>query len=390
MKKIIIVNNNMKVGGVQKSLYNLLWEMDGKVDITLLLFGAVGPYMGKLPQSVKVIACDSLFRYLGISQGECRKHLPDALKRGALAAMTRLLGRSAVMKLLLASQKMLPETYDCAISFLHNGREGNFYGGTQEFVLHRIRAHRKVAFLHCDYRNCGANHQANNRLIGKVDRIAACSDGCRQAFAQVLPDLAGQCVTVRNCHRFDEIQALAEEDPLVYDNARLHVITVARLAHEKGVERAIEAVAYAARQGIEVTLHIVGSGAMEESLRQLALEQRTDAEFVFHGEQSNPYRYMKNADLFLLTSYHEAAPMVVEEARCLGLPVLTVETTSSHEMVTAQDCGWVCDNSQEALNASLTQILGDCAGLRHMGMKLRQRKMDNAAPVEQFLKLIEG
>ena len=38
MKKLIIVNNNMKIGGVQKSLTNLLHSIHGRYDITLLLF----------------------------------------------------------------------------------------------------------------------------------------------------------------------------------------------------------------------------------------------------------------------------------------------------------------------------------------------------------------
>ena len=53
MKKIIIVNNNMKVGGVQKSLYNLLWSLDSRYDVTLLLFRAVGEYAGQLPPNVR-------------------------------------------------------------------------------------------------------------------------------------------------------------------------------------------------------------------------------------------------------------------------------------------------------------------------------------------------
>ena len=58
MKKILIVNNNMKVGGVQKSLYNLLWSMDGAYEITLLLFQKTGEYIDHLPAGVKVLAMD--------------------------------------------------------------------------------------------------------------------------------------------------------------------------------------------------------------------------------------------------------------------------------------------------------------------------------------------
>ena len=38
MKKILIVNNNMHIGGIQKALLNLLDEIKGKYDVTLLLF----------------------------------------------------------------------------------------------------------------------------------------------------------------------------------------------------------------------------------------------------------------------------------------------------------------------------------------------------------------
>jgi hypothetical protein len=71
MKKILIVNNNLKVGGVQKALYNLLWEIEGKYDITLCLFSENGEYADKLPPSVKVVKVRGLYRYLGLSQGEC-------------------------------------------------------------------------------------------------------------------------------------------------------------------------------------------------------------------------------------------------------------------------------------------------------------------------------
>lgn len=38
MERILIVNNNMHIGGVQKSLLNLLTDIHGRYDVTLLLF----------------------------------------------------------------------------------------------------------------------------------------------------------------------------------------------------------------------------------------------------------------------------------------------------------------------------------------------------------------
>ena len=50
MKKILIVNNNMKIGGVQKSLCNLLWSVYDQYDITLFLFEPIGEYMKDIPE----------------------------------------------------------------------------------------------------------------------------------------------------------------------------------------------------------------------------------------------------------------------------------------------------------------------------------------------------
>ena len=378
----------MKVGGVQKSLYNLLWSVEGEYEITLLLFRAIGEYVHCLPANVKVLEANGLFRYLGLSQGECKGL--DKLKRGVLAALCRVWGRSRVMKLLLPSQKTIPGEYDCAVAFLHNGNEKNFYGGVQEFVLHRVKARKKVAFLHCDYRNCGANHPQNNRVIGRFDQIAACSDGCRQAFLSVLPQWGTKCAIVTNCHRFEEILDLASEHPIVYDRNCCNVVMVSRLAHEKGVERALEAMAYVIGRGIPMALHIVGGGPKESFLRERAVELNISDLVHFYGEQGNPYRYMKNADLFLMTSYHEAAPMVLEEAASLGLPVLTVRTTSSEEMVAQWGRGWVCTNEQDALNEMLARVLENPSMLEAVRMCLHRTAMDNTLALEQFRKMIEG
>ena len=388
MKKILIVNNNMQIGGVQKSLYNLLWAVHDQAEITLLLFANSGEYADKLPKSVRVIDCNSLFRYLGISQGACKGF--DKLKRGALAGFCRMFGRHQVMKLLLASQERLAEHYDVAVSFLHNGNYKNFYGGVQDFVLERVNADRKVAFLHCDYSSCGANTPANNQLIRRFDVVAACSEGCREAFLNVLPDMEYRCVTVKNCHRFDEILGLAEERKISYPEDAWNVVMVSRLAHEKGIERALEAVAYAKQKGIAMRLHIVGGGPMESFLsEEVSRLELTDC-VHFYGEQNNPYPYMRAADLFFMTSFHEAAPMVIEEARTLGLPVLTVRTTSSEEMVTRNGCGWVCENEQQAINEMLVHVLSHEAELAYVKSALTRQMPDNATAITQFLKVVEG
>ena len=385
MKKIIIVNNNMKVGGVQKSLYNLLWAVSKEYDITLYLFSKSGEYIDQLPPTVQVKTCTSLFRFLGVSQAECENRISDKLTRGVLAALCKLFGRPFVMRLIALSQKSLPEVYDVAISYLHNGNIRSFYGGVNEFVLQKVKARKKIAFLHCDYENCGANHPQNNAMYFAFDKIAACSDGCRNAFLRIMPELEKKCVTVRNFHRYDQIMSQSETNPVTYEKGRLHVVMIGRLAHEKGIERGIQAISHVNQAGIPTDLHIVGDGPMKQNLMDAVSEWNGKDYVHFYGEQSNPYRYMRNADLLLITSFNEAAPMIIDEAYCLGLPVLSTATTSTKEMILDRGCGWVCDNSQFSINRSLEAILRNHSALEYVRSQIQYTDVDNIKPMKQFV-----
>ena len=372
-KKIIIVNNNMKVGGVQKSLCNLLWSVYDEYDVTLCLFSKRGSYINEIPSRVKVIESRGPFRYFGISQAECKKHFSDKVKRGALALLCKIFGRSKILKLMLKFEGVIQDEFDCAVAFLHNGRKKSFYGGVQEYVLKCVKANRKIAFLHCDYEKCGANNENNNCTIEQFDLVAACSEGCKSTFVSAVPRLKEKCTTVRNFHRYEEIHKLADNDTINYDVNTINLVIVSRLSHEKGIDRAINVCAEEYRKGHNITLHILGEGPMRGELEELAARLRISDRVIFHGEQSNPYRYMKNADILLMTSYHEAAPMVIDEAISLGLPVLTMQTTSSDEMVKDTQGGWVCENNSESFAITLDKLLNDLNAVELISNNLKKR-----------------
>lgn len=390
MKKIIIVNNNMKVGGVQKSLYNLLWTVSDLYDITLYLFNKSGTYAEHLPPNVKIETCKSLFRYLGMSQAESRSHIHDRIIRSILAALCKLLGRPVGIRLISLSQKNLLNEYDVAISYLQNGNIHSFYGGVNEFVLQKVRAKKKIAFLHCDYAKCGANNPENNKLYYQFDKIAACSGGCRNSFLQIMPELKDKCVISRNFHRYEYIHQQAMINSKQYAKGRIHAVMVGRLAHEKAVDRGIRAVSYVNRAGIPTDLHLVGDGPMREQLMNVAKTCGMEGHVHFYGEQANPYQFMRNADLLLITSYYEAAPMIIDEAYCLGVPILSVATTSSKEMILDRGCGWVCDNSQSALNKALEEMLRDKTTLKMIRLQILSNRINNNNAMKQFISLIEN
>ncbi len=387
-KKIIFVNNNMNIGGVQKALCSLLKEICHTYNVTLLLFSPTGDYMKEIPDEVEVITCSGAYKYLGISQGEC-KSVKDRLARGFLALLTKFFGRNFVIKIINLFQKKLTEEYDCAVSYLHNGNKKSFYGGCNEFVLYKINAKQKVAFLHCDYEGCGANYKANNIEYKKFDKIAACSDGCKKIFTKCVDVESQKVFTVINCHDFNRINELSNIDTAEYDDDVVNIISVARLSQEKGIDRGIKAVHSIIKKGIKVKYHIVGDGIKRNELQELCSGLGISDNIIFYGNSDNPYKYMKNADLLLIPSYHEAAPLVIDEARCLGLPVLSTKTTSTEDMIIKTNSGWMCENSQEGITDLLHKLVSHKELLTQKKQQIKEIEVNNNNALQQFCSVFE-
>lgn len=352
MKRILIVNNNLCMGGVQKALVSLLWNIRSDAEVTLLLFYKGGELLDELPPEIKVITADSAYRYLGMP-GSHAKTLRDKLGRSFYAAISRLFGRKYAT--FLMGQKKLTG-YDVAISYLHDGTDKAFYGGCNEFVLKHVQAKKKITFLHCDYTLCGAETTQNRARYEQFDRIAACSQGCADAFISANPHLEEKVRVVYNCHRFKRIRELAEEVPVQLPGDRLNVVTVARLGKEKGVERAVEAVAKMGADREKLHYYIIGDGILRPQIEALIKKEGLQDHVTLCGQMQNPYGYIQAADCLLIPSYSEAAPLVIGEAVCLGTPILSTKTSSATEMLTDTGYGCVCENSVEGLTEALRAL----------------------------------
>ena len=127
-------------------------------------------------------------------------------------------------------------------------------------------------------------------------------------------------VVINNPIDVDKVTALANEElDFFYDSSKINLLTVARLRKEKRHDLMLEVLALLPEQ---YHLTIVGAGDEEAHLKKLCSDLKLDARVFFEGQQSNPYPYMKDADLFLLTSQREGFPNVLLEANSVGLPIV--------------------------------------------------------------------
>lgn len=347
----------MQIGGIQKSLINLLIAINTKYDITLFLFSKHGEFLDEIPENVKVIEGGFFLSLLGISQKKAReKGIITSWIRGLFAFFSKIFNNFIPISVILFFSKRLKD-FDIAISYMQNSNEKFFYGGVNDFVLKNIVATKKMAFVHCDFANYEGNNSHNRKIYKLFDKVVCVSKSCANSFIKEVDIPFEKVAFVPNFQNFNKILNKSNIKTVDYDKDFFNIITVSRLSEEKGLIRAIAAIENLHSKGYKLKWHILGKGAMTNKLKNYIKVHHLENTVFLYGEQKNPYRFMKNANLFLLPSYHESAPMVYGEAWTLKLPILTTDTLSAKEIVEENAIGVVCPNSYEGILDALKTIL---------------------------------
>lgn len=107
--------------------------------------------------------------------------------------------------------------------------------------------------------------------------------------------------------------------PINFSHRTRSILFVGQLRLEKQVVHILRALTLPPLT--QVTLHIVGDGEQREFLQSQVLNLNLGKRVIFHGTQGNPFPYMKQADLVVLSSAFEGFPNVLIEAIAVGTPV---------------------------------------------------------------------
>lgn len=387
-KKVLFVINNLKIGGIQKSLVNLLKGISNYYDVYLIVFSENGKLFNELPSNITLIKVNKVLSILGLSQKEViDKGIYLWLLRSLGAVWSKFFGNFLPIRLLTYSCK-IKESFDFAISYAQFAEKNYFSGGSNEFVLNSVSAKEKITFLHCDFQRYGGNCRYTRKKYHEFDKIVACSEGTKLQFIKILPELKDKTFVVHNFNDFSKIYRLSKSNEIQYNDDVLNIITVSRLSKEKALDRVIYAVKEAIDKGIKINYHIVGDGPERDRLQKLTELLNLKLYVNFFGEQKNPYQFMKNADLLIISSKHEAAPMIIDEAAYLGVPIFTTETISAKEMVTEKGIGWICGNDKKEFILSFLNIVSNEVIIKQKKERMKKLKVSNDKAYREFIKVV--
>lgn len=347
-KNVLFVINNMDIGGIQKSLINLLNNIPDSYEIDLLIFSKDLVSKYEIPNNVNLIKTSRILNIIGTPLKKLKKQ-GSKISKIILSGFSRIFGAIIIRKVLYFFLKKNHVHYSTAISYSHDISDKNLSTGTNDYVLQCINADKKITFLHTDvFQNYDVNKKNYSRYK-LFDKIVCVSDSCKYRLDSLLPGVKNKTLTLHNFTDKDYIIKMANINTIEYNKKFINVLTVSRLSHEKGIDRFIPVFVQLHREGLKIKWHIIGDGPDKDDLEKLILKESASEFIHLYGNQRNPYRYMKNVDYLLVTSRFEAAPLVYDEAATLQIPIVTTETVSANEMVEVLSRGTVIENNDSTL-----------------------------------------
>ncbi|HEY2970737.1 MAG TPA: glycosyltransferase family 4 protein [Casimicrobiaceae bacterium] len=120
---------------------------------------------------------------------------------------------------------------------------------------------------------------------------------------------------------------------LLGEGGRRLVVTVARLAQQKGIDVLVEVARRTVARYDDIRFAVVGDGPLREDVRGWAAAAGIERHLTFIGYSDRPHEFLAAADLFLLTSRWEGLPLTVVEAFQAGLPVVATDAGGVREIV---------------------------------------------------------
>lgn len=319
-------------------------------------------------------------------------------------AYTRRCKLLIIKILLLFLSKIRCRTVFVDFLFKNIAKEYNGYdvviayqeGPCTKFVQY-ISSFHKIAWIHCDYKNYKKNNSINEEFIySQYHHIVCVSQYTLNSFQNIYPKLKERSLYIHNLLDKTFIRRSAEVKQLdLKDKNRnnIQIISIGRLDSVKQ----FNLIPLIIKRMLDIgakNFHwiLVGSGigtsVLDKINAELVNNNIDDKYFSYLGPKFNPYPYIKNSDILVSTSISEACPFVVNEARVLGVPVVSNNYPSIYEFIEDDIDGRIIPIDD--IPQILTELVMDKYKLEKLKYGVKQRDYNNDHIMNRILKLLDN
>jgi glycosyltransferase involved in cell wall biosynthesis len=362
-KRVAIFIPDMRGGGAQRVAMNLcrgISERGHLVD--LVLAEATGPYLAEIPESV---------------------HLVDLRARRILLSLPALV------------RYLREEKPAALLSFLH-------YANIVALWARRLaRCPKRVVVTEHNTLSSSVENalglalrlmpQLTRLFYPWADAVVAVSQGVADDLAQRTGISRKRIQVIYNPVVTPQLREKARtraEHPWFRDANQPVIVAVGRLTAQKDFSTLIRAFA-CVRRTRAVRLLILGEGEERPQLEALVKQLCLDQDVSLPGFVPNPYPYMAQASLFILSSRWEGLPTVLVEALYCGTPIVSTDCPSGpREILRGGQYGRLVPVADVASLARAIEIILDNRGNRPPRESVKPFEMETI--VRQYMSIMCG
>lgn len=341
-KNILITSVHMDIGGIESALLSLLSNIDyNKFNVDLVLYKKQGVKLNKIPKNVKVY---SPYSYA------CRKILNKlTIKDGFINKVVRKITFNSFTEKKFISKK----NYDVGIAF-------SGYHYLMDNFINLSNCTKKYIWIHTDIKwlidndvKYGKEFYKKFNKYNGFDKIIAVSKSAMENFCKIMPKYKNKVTFIYNLSNFKI------SDEKVHLSNKYNIISVGRLVYQKGYDRLIDVVDLLRKDNQDFLVSLIGDGEEKNNLLEKVNKLKLNNYIKFLGRNDNVAKYLKSADLFVLTSYSEGAPLVLIEALASNLPIVVPEVTGISDIkIIAPDNSYILtENNLEKIKDGIKEAM---------------------------------
>lgn len=364
IKKVLFIIPTLGNGGAEKSFISLLENLNfNKYEVDVFAIRPTGLVADMLPDYVNLI---SLPQDVVDFKDSIKKSSLKFLKKGKINVfLNRIMFSYTLVKYQKTNEaeqrafryykgvfKNYFSHYDVAVSYLEKT--------TNYLVSEIIDADIKIGYYHSDYNKLNLNSDLEKKLVENLDYLVTISDNCADILKEALPEYADKVRVIENIiSRKSLLRQAKKEYPFKDGFKGIRIVTAGRVSHEKGPDIAVETGRILREKGYNIKWHLVGK-VDDETAVTLAGKYGLSENFIFEGLLVNPYKFMYNCDIYVQPSRFEGKSIAIEEAKALGVPVVTSAFTTAFSQIEQNKTGLVAEAiSPEAIAEKIEVLIKD-------------------------------
>ena len=381
MKKLLFVCYGLGIGGIEKCLVNLINVMpEDEFDIDVLL---MHPEYDLKPQITRNVRYLDPFQYVMTTTDtmhEINEH--GGVIRNLPKFLSYCVFRGIVKMRLSGAWKMfrpLETEYDIAIAYSQNDY-------SPYYVIDKVKAKKKAFWYHNGaYEQPKKAYKRDKAYYPRFDYVVAVSSDCAKVLNEKFRFKKDALIVLRNICDVERIAVQAEAFfPESYSKGVIHIATVGRLTVEKGADLAVDVCKRLIDEGYPIKWHWIGDGNQREQVEKRITVNNLQNVFLLEGNQSNPYPFVKNCDIYVQPSYYEAYSTTVTEARVLKKPIVTTDVGGMRDQITDGVNGYIVPIDAKAITETIGRLISDNKNRTTTSDYLAHSTIDNNHSLEKY------